>query len=98
MDSGISIIIGLYDANTDTNKIKNTIESALNQKKELLSEILICADVVSEKVKSLLSEYEKKEKVKVLYTSERRGRGGALNIGLIKSFGGETKENDWICF
>ena len=79
MDSGISIIIGLYDANTDTNKIKNTIESALNQKKELLSEILICADVVSEKVKSLLSEYEKKEKVKVLYTSERRGRGGAFN-------------------
>ena len=98
MDSGISIIIGLYDANTDTNKIKNTIESALNQKKELLSEILIWADVVSEKVKSLLSEYEKKEKVKVLYTSERRGRGGAFNLGLIKSFGGETKENDWICF
>ena len=98
MDSRISIIIGLYDANTDTNKIKNTIESALNQNKDLLTEVLICADVVSEKVKNFLSEYENKEKVKVFYTSERRGRGGAFNLGLLKSFGGETKENDWICF
>lgn len=98
MDLRISIVIGLYDANTDTNKIKNTIESALSQKNDIKTEILVCADVVSEKVKSFLSEYEKNEKVKIFYTSERRGRGGAFNLGLRKSFDGDTKEGDWICF
>ncbi len=94
METKLSIIIAVCDADNDTKRIKETVDSALNQK-DAKTEILVCADVVSEKVKAFLSEYEKNEKVNVFYTSERRGKGGAYNLGLRKA---DKNEGNYICF
>ena len=61
METKLSIIIAICDADNDTKRIKETVDSALSQK-DAKTEILVCADVVSEKVKAFLSEYEKNEK------------------------------------
>ncbi|MBO4776541.1 MAG: glycosyltransferase family 2 protein [Lachnospiraceae bacterium] len=94
METKLSIIIAICDADNDTKRIKETVDSALSQK-DAKTEILLCADVVSEKVKAFLSEYEKNEKVNVFYTSERRGKGGAYNLGLRKA---DKSKGNYICF
>ena len=93
MNYELSIIISVTDKDTDERKIIESIESAITQGKESM-EIILAADSVSESVIKLLSEYSQNhdEKIKVLYTSERRGRGGAFNLAL------RNCTSEWVCF
>ena len=93
MNYELSIIISVTDKDTDERKIIESIESAIAQGKESM-EIILAADSVSESVIKLLSEYSQNhdEKIKVLYTSERRGRGGAFNLAL------RNCTSEWVCF
>ncbi|MBO4309903.1 MAG: glycosyltransferase family 2 protein [Lachnospiraceae bacterium] len=95
MDCRLSIIIAIDDEDTD--KIKKSIDSALAQDKAD-TDIIICADSCSEDAKKLLSGYEKKENVKIFYTCEKRGRGGAFNLGIRKSISEKEAKNEFLCF
>ena len=92
MNREIGIIIAFDGSTSDEEKIKNSIESAIAQGKESM-EIILAADSVDTNVKDLLAKYEESnDRIKVLYTSERRGRGGAFNLGL------RNCTSEWICF
>lgn len=90
MNYELSIIIAFDDAAYNREKLKKTIDSVTAQNKENV-ETIICCDCPSEDAKNLLAKYES-EKIKVLYTSERRGRGGAFNLGL------RNTDAEWLCF
>ena len=92
MNREIGIIIAFDESTSDEEKIKNSIESAIAQGKESM-EIILAADSVNDSVKELLTRYaESNDRIKVLYTSERRGRGGAFNLGL------RNCTSEWVCF
>ena len=92
MNREIGIIIAFDESVTDEDKIKNSIESAIAQGKESM-EIILAADSVNDSVKDILTNYaEENDRIKVLYTSERRGRGGAFNLGL------RNCTSEWVSF
>ena len=86
MSYKLSIIIGLDESDINLDKIKNSIESALTAYIEGI-EVILAADIPSDGVKKLFDEYKEKypDIIKVLYTSERRSKGGAYNLGLRNS-------------
>ena len=92
MNREIGIIIAFDESTSDEEKIKNSIESAIAQGKESM-EIILAADSANDSIKELLTRYaESNDRIKVLYTSERRGRGGAFNLGL------RNCTSEWVCF
>ena len=93
MDIKLSIIIALSDTYTDVEKIKKSIDSALESYREG-TEIVISADIPSGPVKELISGYREKypDIIRLLFTSERRGKGGAYNLALRNS------EAEWVSF
>ena len=92
MNREIGIIIAIDDSICDEEKIKNSIESAIAQGKESM-EIILAADSVNDSIKDILTNYaEENDRIKVLYTSERRGRGGAFNLGL------RNCTSEWVSF
>ena len=93
MDIKLSIIIALSDTYTDVGKIKKTIDSTLEAYREG-TEIVISADIPSVPVKELISGYSEKypDIIKLLFTSERRGKGGAYNLAL------RSSEAEWVSF
>ena len=92
MNREIGIIIAFDERSTEEEKIKNSIESAIAQGKESM-EIILAADSVNDSVKDILTKYaEINDRIKVLYTSERRGRGGAFNLGL------RNCTSEWVSF
>ena len=92
MNREIGIIIAIDDSISDEEKIKNSIESAIAQGKESM-EIILAADSVNDSIKEILTQYaESNDRIKVLYTSERCGRGGAFNLGL------RNCTSEWVCF
>ena len=93
MSYKLSIIIGLDESDINLDKIKNSIESALTAYIEGI-EVILAADIPSDGVKKLFDEYKEKypDIIKVLYTSERRSKGGAYNLALRNS------EAEWVSF
>lgn len=93
MSYKLSIIIGLNESDNNLDKIKNSIESALTAYIEGI-EVILAADIASDGVKKLFDEYKDKypDIIKVLYTSERRSKGGAYNLALRNS------EAEWVSF
>ena len=88
----LGIIISVTDRDLDENKIKNSMESAISQGKESM-EIILSADSADTNIKEMLAKYaESNDRIKVLYTSERRGRGGAFNLAL------RNCTSEWVCF
>ena len=93
MSYKLSIIIGLDESDINLDKIKNSIESALTAYIEGI-EVILAADIPSDVVKKLFDEYKEKypDIIKVLYTSERRSKGGAYNLAL------RSSEAEWVSF
>ena len=93
MSYKLSIILGLFDSENNVEKVKNSIESVLAAYRED-TEFIISADIPVEAVKSLISIYKDKypDIIKVLFTSERRGKGGAYNLAL------RSSEAEWVSF
>ena len=93
MSYKLSIILGLDESDNNLEKTKKSIESALAAYREG-TEVILAADIPSEGVKKLFDEYKEKypDIIKVLYTSERRSKGGAYNLGLRNS------EAEWVSF
>ena len=93
MSYKLSIILGLYDSENNVEKIKNSIESVLAAYRED-TEFIISADIPTQAVKDLISVYKDKysDIIKLLFTSERRGKGGAYNLAL------RSSEAEWVSF
>ena len=93
MSYKLSIILGLDESDNNLEKTKKSIESALAAYREG-TEVILAADIPSEGVKKLFDEYKEKypDIIKVLYTSERRSKGGAYNLALRNS------EAEWVSF
>ena len=93
MSYKLGIILGLDESDNNLEKIKKSIESALAAYIEGI-EVILAADIPSDGVKKLFAEYKEKypDIIKVLYTSERRGKGGAYNLAL------RNTEAEWVSF
>ena len=78
-EPAVSLIIPVYnEERVIDEKIQNTL--SLNYPKDKL-EILIASDASTDRTKEIVQKYEKMG-VKFLEQSERRGKAGALNLGL----------------
>ncbi|MBP5528980.1 MAG: glycosyltransferase family 2 protein [Lachnospiraceae bacterium] len=93
MSYKLSIILGLDESDNNLDKIKKSIESSLAAYVEG-TEVILAADIPSDAVKKLFEEYRAKypDIIKVLYTSSRRGKGGAYNLAL------RNTEAEWVSF
>ena len=92
MQSTIGIIVAI-EGNESEEKIRNTIDSAILQTYEK-TKTIIAADFVSKDTEKILNEYKEKfsDKVVLVLNEEKRGRGGAFNLGL------RNVNTDWIAF
>ena len=93
MSYKLSIIIGLDESDNNLDKIKQSIDSVLAAYIEG-TEIILAADLPVGDVKEMVSGYKEKypDIIKVLYTSERRSKGGAYNLAL------RSSEAEWVSF
>ena len=93
MSYKLSIILGLDESDNNLEKIKQSIDSVLAAYIEG-TEIILTADLPVGDVKEMVSGYKEKypDIIKVLYTSERRSKGGAYNLALRNS------EAEWVSF
>ncbi len=88
----LDIIIAIEDCHSEKD-LRKTIDSALSQDFDDYS-VVLAADAPTEFTKKVLEEYKEKnpEKVKLAYNEEKRGRGGAFNLGL------RNADSEWISF
>ena len=92
MSSKLDIIIAIEDCHSEKD-LRKTIDSALSQNYEDFN-VVLAADAPTEFTKKVLEEYKEKNpgKVKLAYNEEKRGRGGAFNLGL------RLADSEWISF
>ena len=92
MNPILGIIIAVED-NHKEEDIKKTIESTLLQTSDEVMVIAV-ADKPSDKIKDLLSDYEKKfaDKIITVLTDEKKGSGALFNLGL------RNVDTEWIAF
>ena len=88
----LTIIIAVEDNHT-IEDVRKTVESALLQTSDKVS-ILAVGDKPVEYTKEVLSEYSEENagKIRVIYTDEKRGAGGAFNLGI------RNADTEWIAF
>ena len=79
----ISVIVAVY--NTEK-YVKKCIESLLNQTYKNL-EIIIIEDCSTDDSKKILKNYEKKDRIKILYNEKNKGLSYSRNLGIQNSTG-----------
>lgn len=99
MSIRLSIIVPVYNQASDS-KLTFCMDSLVNQTVKDY-EIIAVDDFSTDNSLEILRDYEKKypDKVKVIASSEERGRGGAKNLGLRASQAewiGFAESDDWV--